>query len=103
MEKLTRGVLKMSNQTISENLHSATSSPESAYGHTPCAKQGGQTTNLCGQGPRLVSRSARQARELGLLTSGTSGRTSSRSSSSADLQSSSESRLMQRLRAGGGI
>jgi hypothetical protein len=44
-----------------------------------------------------ASLSARQARSLGLMTSGTSGHTSSGSSSSASLQSCLESRLQARL------
>ena len=94
----------MSSQKNSKDLSSATSLQESACGHTPCDKQGGQTTtNLCGQAPALVSLSARQARELGLLTSGTSGQPSTTSSSSANLQSSLESKLTRRLNLDGGI
>ena len=49
--------------------------------------------DLFGQVPVRANLSARQARELGLLTSGTYGPPSSTSSKSASLQSSSESRL----------
>ena len=83
----------MSSQKNSKDLSSATSLQESACGHTLCDKQGGQTTNLCGQVPAHVNLSARQARELGLLTSGTYGQTSTTSSSSANLQSSLENKL----------
>lgn len=64
----------MSNQTISENLHSATSSPESAYGHTPCAKQGGQTTGKSGLEVAHVSRSAQQDKVKDLQIPVTCGR-----------------------------
>jgi hypothetical protein len=72
---------------------SATSSPESASGPTPCGSPGGQTTGRCGPEAARASLSPRQASEKGLLTSGTCGRPGSISSSSADLQSSLESRL----------
>lgn len=49
--------------------------------------------DLFGQVPVRANLSARQARELGLLTSGTYGPPSSSSSKSASLQSSLESRL----------
>ena len=93
----------MSSQKNSKDLSSATSLQESACGHTPCDKQGGQTTNQCGQAPVLVNLSARQARELCLLSSGTSGQPSTTSSSSANLQSSLESKLTRRLNLDGGI
>lgn len=72
---------------------SAISSPASVSGPWPCAVPAGQTTDLFGPVPVLANLSARQARELGLLTSGTFGRTSTTSSRSADLQRSLESRL----------
>lgn len=72
---------------------SATSSPASASGPWPSAAPAGQTTDLFGPVPVLANLSARQARELGLLTSGTFGRTSTTSSRSTDLQRSLESRL----------
>jgi hypothetical protein len=50
-------------------------------------------TDLFGPVPVRANLSARQAKELGLLTSGTSGRLSSTLSASAALQSSMESRL----------
>lgn len=53
----------------------------------------GQTTDLFGPVPVLANLSARQAQELGLLTSGTYGRISTGSSKSAALQSSLESKL----------
>jgi len=57
----------------------------------------GPQTDLFGQVPVRANLSARQARELGLLTSGTFGPPSSTSSPSADLQRSLESRLRARL------
>ena len=46
------------------DFHSATFSPESASGPTPCAEPDGPTIDLFGQVPVLVNLSARQAREL---------------------------------------
>lgn len=71
----------------------ATFSPELASGLTHCAGLDGPTTDLCGLGAVRASHSARQVKAAGLLTSGTYGRHSSTSSSSAALQSSLESRL----------
>ena len=81
----------------------ATSLPELASGHTPCAAQDGAMTDLFGRVPVLANLSARQARELGLLTSGTCGQPSTTSSKSAALQQSLESRLTRRLNLDGGI
>ena len=72
---------------------SATSSPVSGSGAWLSAVLAGQTTDLFGPVPVRANLSARQAKELGLLTSGTSGRPSTGSSRSAALQSSMESRL----------
>ena len=82
----------------SNHIPSATYSLESGYGPTPCAVPDGQTIDLFGLVPVPANLSARQARELGLLTSGTYGRRSSTSSKSAALQSSLESRLQARTR-----
>jgi hypothetical protein len=57
------------------------------------AAPAGQMIDLFGPVPVPANLSARQAKELGLMTSGTYGRRSSTSSSSADLQRSLESRL----------
>lgn len=59
----------------------------------------GQMTFLYGPGVAHASLSARQAKELGLLMSATSGQRSIGSSSSAALQSSLESRLRARTQA----
>ncbi|PIG09744.1 hypothetical protein CLU84_2689 [Comamonas sp. 26] len=72
---------------------SATSSPVSASGHMHFAAPAGQMIDLFGLVPAPANLSARQARELGLMTSGTFGRTSTGSSRSAALQQSLESRL----------
>ena len=83
----------MSTQAICEALPSATSSPVSASGPIPCALLDGQMIDLFGLVPVRANLSARQAKDLGLMTSGTSGPLSITSSKSASLQSSLESRL----------
>lgn len=77
----------------SATSRSATSSPALASGHMPFAAPDGMTTDLFGPVPVPANLSARQARELGLLTSGTFGPHSSTSSKSAALQQSLESKL----------
>ncbi len=72
---------------------SAISSPASAFGPWHFAAPAGQMTDLFGLVPVPANLSARQAKELGLLTSGTYGRHSTTSSASTALQSSLESRL----------
>jgi hypothetical protein len=71
----------------------ATSSPASAFGPWHFAAPAGQMTDLFGLVPLPANLSARQAKELALLTSGTYGRHSTTSSASVALQSSLESRL----------
>lgn len=58
--------------TLSDSI-SATSSPGSADGRLPCAVQDGPTVALHGQHHAPANLSARQAKALGLLTSGTYG------------------------------
>lgn len=77
------------------DLPSAISSQELVSGHTLCAAQDGQTTAPYGQDHARVNLSARQAKALGLLTSGTYGPPSTTSSASAALTSS----LVSKLRA----
>ncbi len=77
------------------SLPNATFSQESEVGATPCDSRGGQTASQSGLDHALASLSARQAKALGLLTSGIYGRHSSTSSSSADLQSCLANRLQQ--------
>ncbi|AOG24866.1 putative methyl transferase protein [Acidovorax sp. RAC01] len=72
---------------------SAISSPALEFGPTPCDLPDGVTTDLFGLVPVRANLSARQAKALGLMTSGTCGPTSTTSSKSAALQSSLESRL----------
>lgn len=83
----------MFTQTTCVDTRSVTSSPVLAYGATPCGKQAGPTIDLFGRVPVRANLSARQAKALGLLTSGTSGPRSTISSESAALQQSLASRL----------
>ena len=87
------GVSKMSTQATCAASRNATFSPELASGPMPCDPQDGQMTDLFGLVPVRANLSARQAKELGLMTSGTCGQPSTTSSRSAALQSSLESRL----------
>ncbi len=83
----------MSHLTTCEDSRSATSLPELASGLIPCGSPDGLTINQSGPVPVRASLSARQAKEMGLLTSGTYGPTSSTSSASADLSMSLANRL----------
>ena len=74
----------------------AISLPELVCGATPCDAPACQTTSRSGRDRVHASLSARQAKELGLLTSGTFGRRSTGSSASAALQSFLASRLRAR-------
>ena len=91
----------MSDLTTLEGTHSATGLQASASGRMRCASQDGRMTDLFGLVPVRANLSARQAKELGLLTSGTSGLPGITSSQSVDLQKSLESRL-QALTASAG-
>ena len=86
-------VSKMCDLKTLKDSPNATSSLDLECGHTHCATQDGPTTDRCGQEAVLVSLSARQAKEKGLLTSGTYGPRSTISSASAALQSALVSRL----------
>lgn len=86
----------MSTQATCADSRNAISSQELASGHMPFALPDGATTDLFGQVPVRANLSARQAKDLGLLMSGTSGRRGTTSSASAALQSSLESRLRAR-------
>jgi len=86
----------MSRQLNLLDTLNATSSQASESGAMPCDKQDGQTTGPSGQAPALANLSARQAKEKGLLTSGTCGQHGSTSSSSVNLQSSLASKLRQK-------
>ncbi len=83
------------------DIHNATSSLASEDGVTLCDLPVGPTTSPCGRVHAPVNLSARQAEEKGLLTSGTYGRTSTGSLSSAALQSSLASRLQARTASAG--
>ncbi len=83
----------MSDQRNFLNLLSATSSQELASGATHSGVRDGTMTDRSGRDPVRASLSAGQAKERGLLTSGTYSQTGSTSSASADLQRSLENRL----------
>lgn len=85
----------MSHLTTSEDLPSATFSPGLESGLTRSASPDGLMTSQSGLVPARASLSARQAKEMGLLTSGTYGQPSSISSASADLSMSLANRLQQ--------
>lgn len=80
---------------------SATSSPVSAPGATLCDSPDGETTGPSGLVAVPANLSARQAKVLGLMTSGIYGLRGTTSSQSANLQSSLESRLRARLDSAG--
>ena len=86
----------MSHQTNFLDLLNATSSPESASGPTPCDGQAGPTTARSGLARHHASLSPRQAKEQGLLTSGTYGQPFTGSSNSVALTSSLGSRLQEK-------
>ena len=83
----------MSTPTTCAASPNVTFLPVSAFGVTPCGPPDGATTDLFGLVPVRANLSARQAKALGLMTSGTCGQPSTTSSKSASLQSSLESRL----------
>lgn len=83
----------MSHLTTSEDLPSATFSPGLESGLTRSASPDGLMTSQSGLVPARASLSARQAKEMGLLTSGTYGLLSSTLSASADLSTSLANRL----------
>lgn len=84
---------KMSVQMTCQDLLNVIGLQELQYGPIPSASQDGLTINRSGLAPALASLSARQAKAMGLLTSGTYGPTSSISSASADLSMSLANRL----------
>lgn len=89
----------MSDRGSYSGTHSATFSQASGCGASPCATLDGRTTDPYGQAPALVSLSARQAKVMGLMTSGTCGHTSNGSFSSAALQSFLENRLQAKTQS----
>jgi hypothetical protein len=90
-------VLKMSDRETCTASRSATFSLASVSGRMRYAQPDGTILDLCGPDPALVSLSPQQAKERGLLTSGTSGQHGTTSFSSADLASSLANRLQVRL------
>lgn len=83
----------MSNPTTCGATRNAIFSLESEFGPTPCDLLGGLTPDEFGQLLALANLSARQAKGLGLLTSGIYGRPSTILSHSAALTTSLVSRL----------
>ena len=83
----------MFTQATCADSRNATFSPESPDGVLLFGMPDGVTIDLFGLAPARANLSPRQARELGLLTSGTFGQPSTISSKSADLQSYLESKL----------
>ena len=81
----------------SKDIRSTISSPASAAGAVRYDSRIGPIIEKFGLEAVLASLSPSRAKEVGLLTTGTSGRISDISSRSAALQSSLESRLRQRL------
>lgn len=75
------------------DTHSAISLQVLESGPTPFGSQAGQMIDLFGLVPVRANLSARQAKELGLMTSGTCGPPSTTSSESDALQKFLESRL----------
>lgn len=96
MGMLTKGQLKMSLQQTSSNFPSATSSPGSASGRSQPSASDGPTMSSSGPAHAPANLSARQAKALGLLMSGTYGQPSTISSESAALQRSLANRLRAR-------
>ncbi len=93
----TPAALKTSTPLNSESSPSVIFSRASVSGPELFALLAGLTPDQFGQVAALVSLSARQAKEMGLLTSGTYGPPSTTSYVSADLQSSLANRLQARM------
>lgn len=87
----------MFDQATSPVSRNAISSPGLASGRTRFVAPAGQMIDLFGPVPALANLSARQAKDLRLLTSGTSGQLLGTSSASASLQSSLESKLRAKM------
>lgn len=89
----------MSNPESLPATPSVISSPASAVGRLPCNWPDGPQTDRSGLEAVLASLSARQAKAMGLLTSGTCGPPSTGSSNSAALQQFLANRLPAQLSA----
>lgn len=97
MESLTAGQSSMSGLMSSSDLLSATFLQALAAGRLACDARVGPIVARFGLDPVLASLSLRQAKELGLLTIVTSGRTGDISSRSDALTASLANRLRQQL------
>ena len=91
----------MSSQQSFWDTPSVTSSPGSESGATPCGAPDGPTSGPSGPPALPAQVSAQQAKASGLATLATSGQKWNDSPASIDLQSSLESRLLQRLDTAG--
>lgn len=87
MEKSMNATFGTSRRTTSEASIKSTSAPVSMSGPTRSDAADGPTTDPSGPQAFRANLSARQARERGLLTSGTSGQQANTSSASTDLAS----------------
>jgi len=102
-ESLTGAALWMSHPRTWLASPSATSLLESESGRLHFAKLVGEMIGEFGRAAVHASLSPRQAKALGLMTSGICGPHGTTSSSSAALQSSLESKLQARMPLSGGI
>lgn len=91
----------MSDPTIYEALLRSISSQGLVFGHMPCAVLAGRTSDQHGQAPAHANLSARQAKEKGLMTSGTYGPPCIGWSGSAALSSSLANNLQALTRMTG--
>ena len=98
---LTNALLRTSHPTTSSLISSATSSLASGCGPTPCVVPDGPTIARCGPGPAPANLSARRAKQVGSLTSGTYGQRFTISSNSVALASSLANRLRARTASAG--
>lgn len=83
------------------DIPNAISSPASAFGPLPCDGQDGPIAAMFGRALAPVNLSARQAKEMGFLTSGIYGRPGSTSLHSANLAQSLVSKLQRRTALAG--
>ena len=98
-DMLMKEVSKMSTQATYADSRNATFSPALVSGPMPCALPDGPMIDLFGPAPVRANLSARQAKALGLMTSGTCGQPSTTSSASAALNASLVSKLQAATQA----
>ena len=91
----------MSSRAILKDSPSATSLQALEFGRSPCVALAGQTQDLFGPVPVLANLSARQAKALGLLMSGTSGQRGITSSESESLSKYLQNKFLMRLEKAG--